>query len=93
MNARGKTLASIYSPRVAPEATISTPVSWDELRDIYPHDFTMLSVPERLEKIGDLWSNILEHKNDLEKLLINTDKSPRALAPKTAKPRKKKSVS
>lgn len=69
MNARGKSLASIYSPRVAPEATISVPLHWDELYDVYPTDFTMDTVPELLADRGDLWHDILKHKNDLEKLL------------------------
>jgi bifunctional non-homologous end joining protein LigD len=94
MNARSKTLGSIYSPRVAPEATISTPVDWSELRHVYPHDFTMKTVPERLKVKGDLWADILNHKNDLEKLLINTDKSPAVIAPQiAAKQRRKKSAS
>ncbi|HEY9676866.1 MAG TPA: non-homologous end-joining DNA ligase [Drouetiella sp.] len=94
MNARSKTLGSIYSPRVAPEATVSTPLEWDELRHIYPQDFNIRTVPERLKKKGDVWADILDNKNDLEKLLVNTDKAPSALAPKiAAKQRKKKSAS
>ncbi|CAN5382705.1 DNA ligase D [soil metagenome] len=94
MNARSKTLGSIYSPRIAPEATISTPIEWSELGHVYPHDFTMRTIPERLTEKGDLWANILDHKNDLEKLLINTDKAPAAMAPQiAAKQRKKRSVS
>jgi bifunctional non-homologous end joining protein LigD len=69
MNARSKSLASIYSPRVAPEASVSTPLNWDELDDIYPTQFNMLTVPERLAQCGDLWKDILEHKHDLEALL------------------------
>jgi bifunctional non-homologous end joining protein LigD len=68
MNSRGKTLASIYSPRVAPEAAVSYPVSFDELEGIYPTDFTMLNVPDLLKKQGDPWSDILKQKNDLGKL-------------------------
>ncbi|MBS1954315.1 MAG: non-homologous end-joining DNA ligase [Cyanobacteria bacterium SZAS-4] len=91
MNARSKTLGSIYSPRIAPEATISTPIEWSELGHVYPHDFTMRTVPDRLKKKGDLWADILDHKNDLEKLLINTDKAPSTIAPQVvAKQRKKK---
>lgn len=94
MNARSKTLGSIYSPRIAPEATISTPIEWSELGKVYPHDFTMRTIPDRLKEKGDLWADILDHKNDLEKLLINTDKAPSAIAPQiAAKQRKKKSVS
>jgi bifunctional non-homologous end joining protein LigD len=75
MNARSKTLASIYSPRVAPEASISTPLRWDELGKVYPTDFTIRTVPHRLRLIGDLWADILEHKNDLLTLLKASQKS------------------
>ncbi|MDO8579175.1 MAG: DNA ligase D [Dehalococcoidales bacterium] len=68
-NVRGKTLASVYSPRPSPEAAVSTPVSWEELDKIYPPDFTILNVPDRLAKTGDLWSNILSEKHDLKELL------------------------
>ena len=68
-NTRGKTLASIYSPRPSPQAAVSMPVRWDELRDIYPPDFTILTAPERLAKTGDLWANILQEKHDLGALL------------------------
>ena len=69
MNARGKTLASIYSVRVSPEAAVSVPIRWDQLDDVYPTDFTMRSVPELLKVQGDLWADILDHKNDLRKLI------------------------
>jgi bifunctional non-homologous end joining protein LigD len=68
-NVRGKTLGAVYAPRVAPEATVSTPLRWDELGKIYPTDFTIFTVPGRLAEIGDLWSGILDAKRDLGKLL------------------------
>ncbi len=68
-NVRGKTLASVYSPRPTAAATVSTPLAWDELGRVYPTDFTILTVPDHLEKVGDLWKNILEAKRDLQKLL------------------------
>jgi bifunctional non-homologous end joining protein LigD len=68
-NARGKTLASAYSPRPSPEASVSMPLTWDELKDVYPTDFTILNVPDRLEKAGDPWEGILEAKQDLGRLL------------------------
>ena len=72
MNARGKTLASIYSPRVYPQGSVSMPIRWDELDDIYPSDFTMHNVPDLLQQRGDLWADILDRKNDLRKLLTKT---------------------
>jgi bifunctional non-homologous end joining protein LigD len=68
-NTRGKTLASIFSPRLAPEASVSMPVAWEELDRIYPPDFTILSVPDLLPGRGDLWAGILEAKHDLGGLL------------------------
>lgn len=68
-NARGKTLASVYSPRPLPEATVSMPLRWDELGDVYPTDFTILTAPDRLAKRGDLWADILDAKHDIDALL------------------------
>jgi len=65
MNARGKTLASAYSPRASLEASVSAPLNWDELGHVYPTDFTIFTMPARIKQVGDLWSDILTHKNDL----------------------------
>jgi bifunctional non-homologous end joining protein LigD len=67
-NVRGKTLASIYSPRPVPGAPVSTPLRWEELGKIYPTDLTLITVPPRLKKTGDLWAGILSAKKDLDKL-------------------------
>ena len=68
-NVRGKTLASIYSPRVLPWAAVSMPLRWEEVgRGVFPTDFTILTAPDRLRQVGDLWANILEAKRDLEGL-------------------------
>lgn len=72
MNSRGKTLASIYSPRVSFEAAVSFPVAFDKLHTIYPNDFTMTNVPDLLQKHGDPWADILQQKNDLRKLIAGT---------------------
>jgi DNA primase len=66
---KGKTLASIYSPRPVPWAGVSVPLRWDELRDIYPAEFTILNVPDRVAETGDLWENILASKHDLGAML------------------------
>ena len=56
-NAWGQTLASIYSVRPRPEATVSTPLAWKEVeRGIRIEDFTMRNVPARVRKLGDLWA-------------------------------------
>lgn len=68
-NMRGKTLAAPYSLRPTPAATVSMPVTWDELPSVYPTDFTIDSAPSLLEKRGDAWAGILEAKRDLKALL------------------------
>lgn len=87
MNAKGKTLATIYSPRVVVGAPCSVPVRWEEVRSIYPTDFTMRTVPDRLAQVGDLWSDVLGHRNDLAgKISISAD----LLRPATKRARKGK---
>ena len=59
-NRWGSTLASIYSVRPRPEASVSTPVTWKEVeRGVRIDDFTVKSVPRRVAKIGDLWKPLL----------------------------------
>jgi bifunctional non-homologous end joining protein LigD len=63
-NAWNRTLASVYSVRPTPSATVSTPVTWKELVDgAETGDFTMKTVPRRLGKIGDLWKPLLSKTN------------------------------
>jgi bifunctional non-homologous end joining protein LigD len=62
-NAWNRTLASLYSVRPKPEATVSTPVTWKEVeRGVEIEDFTMMNVPRRLKKVGDLWEPLLDTK-------------------------------
>jgi bifunctional non-homologous end joining protein LigD len=68
-NLRGKTLASIYSPRVLPWAAVSMPLRWDEVGTVFPTDFTLLTAPDRLRQVGDLWATILDAKHDLAGLI------------------------
>ena len=62
-NAWNRTLASVYSVRPKPLATVSTPVTWREVeRGVGTDDFTMMNVPLRLRKLGDLWEPLLHEK-------------------------------
>lgn len=57
----GKTITSVYSPRATANATISTPLEWEELnRGIKPEDFTLLNIKERIENKGDLFAPLLQ---------------------------------
>ena len=63
-NAWNRTLASVYSVRPKPQATVSTPVTWKEVeRGVEIGDFTMMNVPRRLKKVGDLWEPLLREKS------------------------------
>lgn len=63
-NRWGSTLASIYSVRPTPAATVSTPVTWQELPGVEIADFTLHDVPARLRKLGDLWAPLASAEED-----------------------------
>jgi len=52
-NAKDRTVASAYSVRALPDARVSTPLDWDDVRPWRPSEFTVLTVPERFAAIGD----------------------------------------
>lgn len=62
-NAWGQTLSSIYSVRPTPTATVSTPLTWEEIeKGVELEDFRIDNVPQRLEQVGDLWKPVLAKK-------------------------------
>lgn len=66
-NLRGKTLAGIYSLRPVPQATVSVPVTWDELKAGFdPLQWTSATIFDRLERVGDLWAKILDAAQPIE---------------------------
>ncbi|GIG27775.1 non-homologous end-joining DNA ligase [Cellulomonas marina] len=54
--ARDRTIASAYSIRANPRATVSTPLRWDEVADVTPDDFDVTTVPARFDEVGDLFA-------------------------------------
>lgn len=68
-NARDHTIASAYSLRGVPGATVSTPITWDEIDDVSPQDFTLSTVPARFAKLGDLHRGIDDSQYPLDTLL------------------------
>jgi bifunctional non-homologous end joining protein LigD len=71
-NAWGRTLASVYSVRPRPNATVSTPVTWDEVvAGFRMEDFTLRNIPDRLNRLGDLYKPLLAARDrvKLEKFL------------------------
>ncbi|MEI3865904.1 non-homologous end-joining DNA ligase [Microbacterium sp. CCNWLW134] len=66
---RDRTMAGAYSPRALARATVSTPITWDELAGVDPAAFTVRSVPERLASVGDPWQGMLETPGRIDVLL------------------------
>jgi bifunctional non-homologous end joining protein LigD len=82
-NAWGKTLASVYSVRAKPKATISTPVTWDEIASgLEIEDFRLDNIRERLKKVGDLWSPMAKQSGrlNLDRFIPQSEKKPRRKA-------------
>ncbi len=68
-NARDHTMAAAYSVRGVPEATVSTPITWDEVDDVEPGDCTMATVPARFAELGDLHAGIDDAVFAIDELL------------------------
>jgi bifunctional non-homologous end joining protein LigD len=69
-NIRGKTVAGVYSVRAQPRATVSTPLTWDEVNEsLDPRAFTIGAVLERVAERGDLWAAGMQKPNSLEGVL------------------------
>jgi len=68
-NAKDRTVASAYSVRPTPDARVSAPLSWGEVDEIDPADFTLATMPKRFAKIGDRHAGIDDATGSLEGLL------------------------
>ena len=85
-NARDHTIAAAYSVRGVPDARVSTPIRWDEVADVDPHDFTIFTVPARYAELGDLHASIDDHPFDIAPLLEWADRDEREGAEPPADP-------
>jgi bifunctional non-homologous end joining protein LigD len=75
-NIRGKTVASVYSPRPRQHAPVSTPLKWEELkRPVDPNQFTIKSIFKRLDRFGDLFEKSLTDRQDISGFLETLRKS------------------
>jgi bifunctional non-homologous end joining protein LigD len=78
-NSRGQTVASPYSVRPKPGATVSAPLNWDELNDdLAISNFTMENMGDRVKAMGDLWKDIDKTKNDLRKAIEKVESMAQA---------------
>ncbi|HEX6415859.1 MAG TPA: non-homologous end-joining DNA ligase [Burkholderiales bacterium] len=57
-NAKDRTVAAAYSVRPTPDATVSAPLSWDEVGECDPADFTLVTMEKRFKKVGDRHAGI-----------------------------------
>ena len=74
-NIRGKTVASVYSARAEPDASVSAPLTWRELtEDLHPSDFTIENMGARLKKVGDLWGEGMRTINHLPGIVDGSEK-------------------
>lgn len=70
MNRRGQNIASVYSVRPERGASVSTPLTWDEVSSgVHPSDFTIQTIHERLARDGDLFTPVLTQPVDLRPVL------------------------
>ncbi len=77
-NARDRTIASAYSVRRTPRATVSTPLTWAELADAEPEDLTLATVPGLLARRGDPMADLDARADDLRPLLELADRDEAA---------------
>jgi len=68
-NAKDRTVASAYSVRPVPDGRVSAPLSWDEVDDADPEDFTLGTMAQRFAKIGDRHAGIDASAGSLDNLL------------------------
>jgi DNA ligase D len=77
-NARDHTIACAYSVRGVPEAVVSAPITWDEIPDAEPGDFTIATMPARFAELGDLHAGIDDAVYSLDELLEWAERDERA---------------
>src|SRR5688572_15427991 len=68
-NAKDRTVASAYSVRPKPSATVSAPLAWDEVDSCEPGDFNLATMPARFAEIGDRHAGIDRAAGSIESLL------------------------
>ena len=66
-NARGKSLASVFTARAKPKAPVSMPLTWNQIEQgVKIQDFTIVNVPELLKKKGDAWADFFKQRQSLK---------------------------
>lgn len=73
-NVRGKTLCAPYSVRPRPQATVSAPLLWEEVHTAQPEHFGLLNISQRINTVGDLFSDALTRRQSLDAVLLRFEK-------------------
>jgi DNA ligase D-like protein (predicted polymerase) len=68
-NAKDRTIAAAYSVRARPDARVSAPLTWDEVPECEPADFTLATMPSRFARLGDRHADMDAHACSLDSLL------------------------
>jgi DNA primase len=76
-NSRDHTIAAAYSVRGVSRATVSTPITWDEIDDVVPEDCTVSTVGTRFAELGDLHGGIDDAVFSLDELIEWADRDER----------------
>ena len=75
-NERGATSIAAYSTRAKPGAPISAPCTWQEVekREVEPQTFTLKTIADRIESVGDLWADMRKHRYSLRTKIKRVEK-------------------
>lgn len=86
-NAKDRTVASAYSVRATPDARVSAPLTWDEVPECRPEEFTLATMPARFAERGDPWESMDDAVGSLDGLLrLAEELGPAEKPPKGRKP-------
>ena len=87
-NAFDRTIASAYSIRPVADARASAPLRWDEVPDVEPGDFTMVTMRDRIAKVGDLTAGMWEKASSLDPLfdVLKVKRTPPKRSPRKGPP-------
>ena len=68
-NGYSATFAAAYTVRARAGAPVSAPCTWEEIEKgkVAPNTFTLRNMPARIEKVGDLWADMLKRRRSLDK--------------------------
>ena len=80
-NAPHKTVFGAWSVRARPGGQVSTPVAWDEIDEVHPDQFTIASLPARLDIVGDPWLAMNDDPQSLDPFLAMAERDAEAGLP------------